>query len=228
MLAALAASATVRNNTTEAIAARWPRDPLRQAAEVPFSSARKWSAVAFAHGDDSLPGIIALGAPTFLRPSLATDDDGEPAGWAALDAAATPWTERGLRVLLVATFADAGALPPHDDEAEATLPAGMRALGLVALADELRAEAGAVLAAFAAARASPSRSSRATTPTRSWRSPARPASPTPPRSRVTTSTTSTRRPWARSPRTRRSSAGSRRPRRSAWSARSRRAATTWR
>ncbi|HEY6568829.1 MAG TPA: HAD-IC family P-type ATPase, partial [Candidatus Limnocylindrales bacterium] len=103
VLAALAASATVRNNTTEAIAARWPRDPLRQAAEVPFSSARKWSAVAFAHGDDTLPGIIALGAPTFLRPSLATDDDGEPTGWAALDAAATTWTEQGLRVLLVAT-----------------------------------------------------------------------------------------------------------------------------
>ena len=151
VLAALAASATVRNNTTEAIAARWPRDPLRQAAEVPFSSARKWSAVAFAHGDDSLPGIIALGAPTFLRPSLATDDDGEPAGWAALNAAATTWTEQGLRVLLVATYADAGALPPHDDEAEATLPTGMRAMGLVALADELRAEAGAVLASFGAA-----------------------------------------------------------------------------
>jgi cation-transporting ATPase E len=151
VLAALAASATVRNNTTEAIAARWPRDPLRQAAEVPFSSARKWSAVAFAHGDDSLPGIIALGAPTFLRPSLATDDDGEPMGWAALDAAATTWTEQGLRVLLVATYADADALPPHDDEAEATLPGGMRALGLVALADELRAEAGSVLASFAAA-----------------------------------------------------------------------------
>ena len=84
VLAALAGSATVRNQTTEAIAARWPRDPLPQAAEVPFSSARKWSAVAFAHADPALPGIIALGAPTFLRPSLATDADGEPAGWAAL------------------------------------------------------------------------------------------------------------------------------------------------
>ena len=48
VLAALAASATVRNQTTEAIAARWPREALPQAAEVPFSSARKWSAVAFA------------------------------------------------------------------------------------------------------------------------------------------------------------------------------------
>ncbi len=118
---------------------------------MPFSSARKWSAVAFAHADPALPGIIALGAPTFLRPSLATGDDGEPAGWAAIEAAAAGWTERGLRVLLVATHADAGALPPHEDEADATLPAGMRALGLVALADELRAEAGAVLASFAAA-----------------------------------------------------------------------------
>ena len=76
VLAALAASATVRNQTTTAIATRWPREALPQAAEVPFSSARKWSAVAFAHADTALPGIIALGAPTFLRPSLATGADG--------------------------------------------------------------------------------------------------------------------------------------------------------
>ncbi len=54
-------------------------------------------------------------------------------------------------MLLVVTHADASALPPHDDEADATLPLGMRALGLVALADELRAEAGEVLASFGAA-----------------------------------------------------------------------------
>jgi cation-transporting ATPase E len=151
VLAALAASATVRNQTTQAIATRWPREALPQAAEVPFSSARKWSAIAFAHADTALPGIIALGAPTFLRPSLATGDDGEPVAWQELERTAAAWTERGLRVLLVATFDDAAALPPHDDDDEATLPAGMRALGLVAMADELRAEAGAVLASFAAA-----------------------------------------------------------------------------
>ena len=54
-------------------------------------------------------------------------------------------------MLLVATYDDAGALPPHDDDVDATLPSGMRAVGLVALADELRAEAGEVLASFAAA-----------------------------------------------------------------------------
>ena len=81
VLAALAASATVRNQTTTAIATRWPREALPQAAEVPFSSARKWSAVAFAHADTALPGIIALGAPTFLRPSLAWAPTGSrPAG----------------------------------------------------------------------------------------------------------------------------------------------------
>ena len=47
-LATLAASATARNQTTEAIAARWPRDPTALHMEVPFSSARKWSAVAIA------------------------------------------------------------------------------------------------------------------------------------------------------------------------------------
>ena len=47
-----------RNKTSEAIAARWPRDaPPRWPREVPFSSARKWSAVAFADAaSDALPG----------------------------------------------------------------------------------------------------------------------------------------------------------------------------
>ncbi len=144
-LAALAASATVRNRTTEAIAERWPEAARPLASEVPFSSARKWSAVALASGT---PGIIALGAPTFLEPYLATDADGRATGWDEVAARSAAWTERGLRVLLVATHADAGQLPTYEDDASATLPRGMRAVGLVALADELRPEAEATLRAF--------------------------------------------------------------------------------
>ena len=147
-LTAVAACATARNKTTEAIAARWPAAPRELAAEVPFSSARKWSAVAFAAPPAGSPGIIALGAPTFLRPFLAPDANGEPAAWAELAARSGTWTDRGLRVLLVATHDDPAALPPQQDEATATLPAGMRAVGLVALRDELRGEAEATLRAF--------------------------------------------------------------------------------
>ena len=161
--AALAASASARNQTSGAIANRWPAAPRPLAVEVPFSSARKWSACSFAgeavdvagaadSGDATdapLPGIVALGAPTFLHPYLATGPDGEVVGWEALRTRAAAWTDKGLRVLLVATHPDAAALRPFgDDDAYATLPPGMRAIGLVALADELRAEAASTLRAF--------------------------------------------------------------------------------
>jgi cation-transporting ATPase E len=144
-LATLAASATARNRTTEALAARWPAAPVPLAGEVPFSSARKWSAVAL---EGHEPGLIALGAPTFLEPYLARTAGGERPGWNEVLERGAAWTERGLRVLLVATHPDARALPPHEDEATATLPAGMQPIGLVALADELRGEAEATLRAF--------------------------------------------------------------------------------
>jgi cation-transporting P-type ATPase E len=156
-VAALAASASTRNKTSEAVAERWPAAPRPLAGEVSFSSARKWSAVAFAPiapgvlnpAIPAIPGIVALGAPTFLHRYLATGDDGEPAGWDEVHDAVAEWTAQGLRVLLVATHPDAAALPDSgDDDAAATLPAGMRPLGLVALSDRLRPEAAETLAAF--------------------------------------------------------------------------------
>jgi cation-transporting ATPase E len=165
--AALAASATSGTKTSEAIAARWPAERRQLAGEVPFSSARKWSAVAFAGGrgagapgDDRgpsagrLPGIAALGAPQLLRRYLAVEGtlsaDAGSVTWNAIAAELADLTARGLRVLLVATHPDAAALPRVDDDADATLPAGMRAVGLIALRDELRAEAAETLAAFRA------------------------------------------------------------------------------
>jgi cation-transporting ATPase E len=146
--AALAAGAASRNRTSEAIAGRWPTTAPVVTAEVAFSSVRKWSACAFAPGS-GLPGIVAIGAPTFLRPYLAMDPDGEPHGWDELRERTAAWTDQGLRVLLVATHLDATALPDAgDDDAAATLPTGMRALGLVALSDELRPEAAATLQTF--------------------------------------------------------------------------------
>ncbi|MFN8629515.1 MAG: HAD-IC family P-type ATPase [Chloroflexota bacterium] len=150
-VAALAASATAGNKTSEAIAARWPVAPKPLTGEVPFSSARKWSAVAFAED-----GIVTLGAPQFLRRFLetSTDDEGpddadlDPDAWEAIRAELGELTALGLRVLLVATHPEGTALPRADDDASATLPSGMRALGLVALRDELRDEAATTLASF--------------------------------------------------------------------------------
>jgi cation-transporting P-type ATPase E len=149
----LAASATAKNKTSEAVGARWPGQARPLAGEIPFSSARKWSAAAFAGGDG--PGIVALGAAPFLRRFLAAD--GTPGGeahaaaagaWDELAGVAAGWTSRGLRVLLVATHPDGSALPPAADDADAALPTGMRPLGLIALRDELRGEAAETLMRF--------------------------------------------------------------------------------
>ncbi|MEA2674719.1 MAG: cation-transporting P-type ATPase [Chloroflexota bacterium] len=145
-LTALASSATVHTKTSEAIAAHWPAHPRPVAREVPFSSARKWSACAFLGGPG--PGIVAIGAAPFLREYLAVDGAGEATGWDELQRQSTEWTAQGLRVLLVSTYPDAAALPQFDDDATATLPTGMRPLGLIALRDELRGEAALTLARF--------------------------------------------------------------------------------
>ena len=145
----LAASATARNKTSEAVGVRWPGQARPLAGEIPFSSARKWSATAFAGGDG--PGIVALGAAPFLRRFLAVDDAtgaGATTAWDELAGVAAGWTSRGLRVLLVATHPDGSALPAFADEDDASLPAGMRPLGLIALRDELRGEAAETLLRF--------------------------------------------------------------------------------
>jgi cation-transporting ATPase E len=99
---------------------------------------------------DGLPlrGIYALGAPDALAPHL--DSGGaisEPDGLAEqATERIRAWTERGLRVLLLAHFPDPAKL--IESGAGTRLPEGMRPLGLVSLRDELRPEAGETLAAF--------------------------------------------------------------------------------
>jgi len=162
VLGVLAASGRSGNKTSAAIAAAYPAPPRRAVAEIPFSSARKWSAVVFddsgaagdGGGDDDgddvdqppVRGVYALGAPEMLRPSLATTGGG--ASWDEIATQARTLTNRGLRVLLVA-HAPATTLEDHGDATR--LPEGMTPLGLVSLSDELRPEARAALAAFVTA-----------------------------------------------------------------------------
>ncbi len=101
-------------------------DGWQAAAEIPFSSARKWSAAAFpGHGS------WVLGAPEMVD---ATDPDGLRPRAAAL-------AERGSRVLVVAR-----GTQPLDRE---RLPAGLTLVGVVELREHARREAERTLAYFA-------------------------------------------------------------------------------
>jgi cation-transporting P-type ATPase E len=159
ILGTIVASQSVRNKTSDAIAAACPAAvPVPVTSDVSFSSARKWSAVVVdgsavvteaARSPASIPalsGTYALGAPQMLRPSLPDD---------AWDAVAGPIAERadqGLRVLLL-VHGPQGA-PIADDDA-AVLPTGMRVLAIVVLRDVLRPDAAETLARFRAAGVSP-------------------------------------------------------------------------
>jgi cation-transporting ATPase E len=120
-LAELAASASARNATLEAIANSYPAQARRLVGEIPFSSRRRFSAAAFADG------TFYLGAPERLPL-------GELAGVAAERQRA------GRRVLAIAR----GGAWPEDSPAQvrpeqAELPPeDLEPLGLVVLAEELR------------------------------------------------------------------------------------------
>lgn len=140
ILGAMVASAATLNKTAEAVAAAYKADRQVVLADVPFSSARKWSAVAF-----QTSGLYAMGAPEMLRPYLAgaeVDSD----LWQSITAQSSLLTDQGLRVLLVAHHPDGAQL--RDDGDNSRLPANMRPIGLLSLSDELRPEAKETLEAF--------------------------------------------------------------------------------
>ncbi|MCU1351376.1 MAG: ATPase, P-type (transporting), superfamily, subfamily [Acidimicrobiales bacterium] len=124
-LGALAAD-PAPNATFKAIAAAVPApDGWEREAAVPFSSARKWSAVTFAGR-----GTWVFGAPDVV---LAPDDP--------VRARVEELSSTGRRVLLVATT-DA----PLSSEG---LPDGVRPVGLVTLTEQVRPDAAETLQYFA-------------------------------------------------------------------------------
>lgn len=151
-------NATTRNKTTEALAEKFNGVKRARVSEIPFSSARKWSALAFQDdkpqtADGAAPsGIYALGAPEMLQPYLGATDAAEAALRQTLTRKAQQLTEQGLRVLLIA-YHPATALRDAGDES--VLPQAMTPLGLVSLSDELRPEARAALQNFGAAGVQP-------------------------------------------------------------------------
>jgi cation-transporting ATPase E len=155
------ASATTSNKTSEAIMQALPGEKQSVIDEVPFSSARKWSALVFDGQEEDIPanptaatdattphppsptnnslrGVYVLGAPEMLRPHLQQGAD--------LDGQGESWATRGLRVLLFAYRPE--PVPLHDGDDQVRDPEGLVPLGLVGLTDELRPKAYETLTAF--------------------------------------------------------------------------------
>jgi cation-transporting ATPase E len=136
-LADYAASTPAGNKTSDAIVAGLPGSKRNMAAEVPFSSARKWSALAF--DDPNLRGCYVLGAPEMLMPALEEGAD-------LATAKQEEWRSQGLRVLLFAYLPD--VKPMYDNKNEPCLPPGLIPAGLICFSDELRPEARQTLEGF--------------------------------------------------------------------------------
>jgi cation-transporting ATPase E len=152
ILGVMAVSTASANKTTEAIIAACPEQAHALVTEVPFSSARKWSAVAFDNPADgatpTLRGIYILGAPEMLRAHLA-----EPPTWETITSQVSELAVQGLRVLVVAHYPDPTALADRGDES--ILPDGLRPLGLISLSDVLRPETRETLRSFIEAGVTP-------------------------------------------------------------------------
>ncbi len=131
---ALLAAADGGNATARALAAAFPAaDGERATGGVPFSSARKWSAVRTA-GNTSW----VLGAPEMVLPT--------PGGAAQRDARARAdaLAAQGHRVLLLAR----SAWRWFGDDAEPELPDALEPVALVVLAERIRDDAAEVLRYF--------------------------------------------------------------------------------
>jgi cation-transporting ATPase E len=134
-----AANVGTPNPTIAALATAFSGMPRRVTAETPFTSGRKWSALAWAEA--GRPHLFVLGAPEMLAASLSDAEQQRVVAHMA------PLVQRGLRVVLFARAEEPTA--EIADEAP-RLPPSLVPVCLVALADTLRPEAKRTLANFAA------------------------------------------------------------------------------
>ncbi len=136
LLGDFASSAAATNRTGEALAEALGGQRREPVDEVPFSSQRKWSALAF--DEEAMRGVFVMGAPEMIAPHLANAE--------AIREPVEAWSARGLRVLLFAQRAD--TLRLYDDDGKPALPDGLNALGVIAFRDELRPDVERTLARF--------------------------------------------------------------------------------
>ena len=138
LLAAIAGSTTAPNSTTAALSAAFPGEPLPVAREVAFSSALRWSAIAFDDRGSDHPargGTFVLGAPAVLAPWMSRGGD-------AVVARANALASGGQRVLAFARGSTAALLGQGDEPA---VPGPLDPLALLTFAEELRPEARATI-----------------------------------------------------------------------------------
>jgi cation-transporting P-type ATPase E len=138
LVAAIAASTNAPNTTTAALRAALPGDARPIVAEVPFSSALRWSAIRFDTGDSAHPadgGTFVLGAPAVLAPSMSAAGD-------KVLARAVELASAGHRVLVVSRGSNSLPLVDGDD---ATLPGPLEPMALLTFDEELRPEAQATV-----------------------------------------------------------------------------------
>ncbi|WP_424446067.1 HAD-IC family P-type ATPase [Microbacterium sp. CH-015] len=122
------------NATARVLADAFPdADRLQATATIPFSSARKWSAVSEASG------TWVMGAPEMVFGDAATDDTGD-FGRRVTELAAT-----GRRTLVLAHAP--ASLIPAEAEAE-TLPAGLVPVVLLTFREQIRPDAAQTLEYF--------------------------------------------------------------------------------
>lgn len=124
------------STTATAIGAAYPADTLlREAASVPFASARKWSAVTFPPGSPAA-GTWVLGAPDAV---LGRHQEHSRAYRLAVELASS-----GLRTLALAHLP--GSLPERAEDGD--LPAGLVPALLLTFRENIRKEAAGTLAFF--------------------------------------------------------------------------------
>lgn len=147
ILGAYAASVANGNATSQAIANAYPSEVRSPAYEIPFSSARKWSALAFNEKTEksssaNLTGTFILGAPSMVRPGLAPDRQLSPHILERM----TTEARRGFRVLLFAYTPNVGEAPAQRNQAK--LPQDLIPLAVLVFNDELRANVSETLHGF--------------------------------------------------------------------------------
>lgn len=130
-------SASSRNQTSDAILTGTNGTALSASDEVPFSSARKWSALAFDQPERR--GVYVLGAVEMLKAHLPAEMTSQ------LDSQVQTRVDQGLRVLLFAHAPDVTRL--HNADGEVALPP-LEPLALVSLSDELRPKVKETIADF--------------------------------------------------------------------------------
>jgi cation-transporting ATPase E len=126
LLGDFAQSTSVSNRTNEAIIEALGGQKRQKIDEIPFSSSRKWSALAF--DDQKLKGTYALGAFEALQPYLHPGFE--------LSEKIDTWSEAGLRVLLFTHHPDVTSL--HSSKGDPHLPKNLVPLGILSFLDELR------------------------------------------------------------------------------------------